>query len=73
MNRGVNKSEVARQKIMAHHFSGDTTNLHMFVHMQEAMLPFALEWIGMNNLGFSLMFSLVQELVPIFAMLCHRA
>jgi hypothetical protein len=65
MNRGVNKSEVARQKIMAHHFSGDTTNLHMFVHMQEAMLPFALEWIGMNNLGFSLMFSLVQELVPL--------
>lgn len=64
MNRGVNKSEVARQKIMAHHFSGDTTNLHMFVHMQEAILPFALEWIGRNNLGFSLMFSLVQELAP---------
>jgi hypothetical protein len=56
MNKQSNKSEVARKKILR------TVNIHTFVHMRESMLPFAIEWVGRDDLGFSLMYFVVQEL-----------
>ena len=65
MNMNANKTEVARQKILSSHFSRGVTNVQTFANMQERMLPYAIEWIGRDNLGFSLMFSVVQDLLAV--------
>jgi hypothetical protein len=63
MNHNEDKAEVARQKILKHHFSGgSSTNVHVFTRMPDAVMPFAVGWIGRNNLGYSLMFNVVRDL-----------
>lgn len=67
MNHNEDKAEVARQKILKHHFSGwSSTNVHVFTRMPEAVMPFAVGWIGRNNLGYSLMFNVVRDLPHLF-------
>jgi hypothetical protein len=63
MNRNKNKGEVARQKIIRNHFSGANMdiNVKMFAHLPIAVLPNVVEWIGRDNLGYSLMFRFVQS------------
>jgi len=59
MNRQTNKADVAREKILRHHFAGGTTDMSVFARMPESILPFAMEWIGRNSLGYSLMYQFV--------------
>ena len=64
INTRVNKVEVAREKILSHHFcaSGSCTDVQLFHRMPDAILPFALEWIGRGKMcnGFSMMQSVVK-------------
>ena len=64
LNMNKNKVEVARQKIMEQHFSGSNleSNVHVFARMPVSVLPTAIEWIGRDNLGYSLMFCCVQSI-----------
>lgn len=59
--------EAARRKILKYYFSGGNRNLHEFSRMPMTSMPFAVEWIGRNKLGFSLMYSLVQSNPSVFA------
>ena len=60
----TNKALVARQKIMEQHFSGSKleSNVRVFARIPFSVLPTAVEWIGRDNLGYSLMFCFVQSI-----------
>jgi hypothetical protein len=60
VNKNENKSEVARQKILKCYFPGDYRNIHIFTRIPESVLVYAMEWMGRNNLGYSLMYSVVR-------------
>jgi hypothetical protein len=60
MNRNVNKAEVARQKILTYHFDGGNANLHVFSEMSETTMPHAIEWIGRNGDGLTMMYNLIR-------------
>lgn len=67
MNRNENKVEVALQKILLQHFAAGNTNIHdVFANMPETRLPFAIEWIGRNNDGRTLMYDFVQAFPTLF-------
>jgi hypothetical protein len=59
MNKQSNRAVVAREKILTHHFAGGTTDMSVFARMPESILPFAMEWIGRNSFGYSLMYQFV--------------
>jgi hypothetical protein len=54
------KVVLARHKIIANHFSDSKINTHAFALMTVPVLPQALEWIGRDSLGFSLMYQVLQ-------------
>jgi len=66
MNRNEDKSEVARQKILNHHFLARGNNANVFSRMPETMMPFSMEWIGRNRLGYSLMYNVVRDNPTLF-------
>ena len=67
MNKNEDKLEVARQKILNHHFSGEgTDNLPLFACMPESVLVYAVAWMGRNNLGYSLMYDIVRGFPHLF-------
>ena len=67
LNENDNKSEVARQKILQHHFlSGDNINIDEFLDMDMEVLPHAIAWIGRDGTGQSLLFKLVQSMPTCF-------
>jgi hypothetical protein len=66
MNNNDDKTQVARQKIIEHHFSGRGTDVRLFACMPETMIPFALEWMGRDNLGFARVYGLVRGLPALF-------
>ena len=61
LNKGKDKAEVARKKILL--FSGldEETVCNVFVPMSTTLVPTAIEWIGRDRLGFSAMYYLVQN------------
>lgn len=67
MNRNESKVEVARKKIMEYHFPEGNRNIHqVFARMPETSLPFAIEWIGRNRDGRTLMYNFAQEFPTLF-------
>jgi len=61
------KEEAAREKILKHHFvGGENTSINVFARMPESVLPFAIEWIGRNSLGYSLMYQFVRQFPLVF-------
>ena len=60
MNEFEDKAEVARQKILANHFIGEDIDIHAFQQMPESILPFAIEWIGSDEDGFTLLNTIVR-------------
>ena len=68
MNRNEDKSDVISRKIL-NHVSGegdDNAHIHVFARMSESMMPFALNWIGRDHFGFSLMYAVVRDIPQIF-------
>ena len=66
MNCNENKSDVARQKIIFHHFSGADASYEVFISMNTKLLPQAIRWIGRDELGFSLMYQSVRGVPFLF-------
>jgi hypothetical protein len=59
------KVALARQKIIANHFSASKIDTQAFSGMTVPVLPHALEWIGRDILGFSLLYQVSRViLVP---------
>lgn len=65
-NKEEDKAEVARQKILKYHFSGRKKDIQVFARMPENHMPFAIAWIGRNNLGYSVMFDFVSSFPALF-------
>eukprot|EP00571_Detonula_confervacea_P006377 CAMPEP_0172324414 /NCGR_PEP_ID=MMETSP1058-20130122/51331_1 /TAXON_ID=83371 /ORGANISM="Detonula confervacea, Strain CCMP 353" /LENGTH=594 /DNA_ID=CAMNT_0013040689 /DNA_START=8 /DNA_END=1792 /DNA_ORIENTATION=+ len=69
LNENSNKTEVARQKIMKHHFPHDGTNhtdIQVFIDMEMIVLPCAIAWIGRDDVGRSLLYHLLQSAPSLF-------
>jgi hypothetical protein len=66
MNRNPNKVEVAREKILMHHFSSGGTAVNVFASMSEKVLPHAIEWIGRDKQCYSLMFDFARTFPFLF-------
>lgn len=60
MNENENKASVARQKILMHHFTRSVEDIHVFAQMSEKVMPHAINWIGRDSLGYSLMLNFVR-------------
>jgi hypothetical protein len=59
------KKALARQKIIANHFSASKIDTCAFSVMPVPLLPHAIDWIGRDLLGFSLMYQVSRAvLVP---------
>jgi Ran GTPase-activating protein (RanGAP) involved in mRNA processing and transport len=59
------KVVLARQKIISNHFSASRINTQAFAVMSVPVLPHAIEWIGRDLLGFSLLYQVSRSvLVP---------
>jgi len=67
MNKCSSEAEVARLKILKHHFPRGGIDIHLFARMSESTLPYAIAWIGrkidtfMNNIELTVMFNFVQS------------
>lgn len=67
MNKDDDKAAVAREKIILHHFSDQSANnLELFYDMKMACVPYAIGWIGRNDLGFHLMYNFVRGRPSLF-------
>lgn len=66
LNKDEDKSSVARKKIMKHHFPGGGAGIQAFATIPETAMPNAIEWIGRDNLGYSLMYDLARGLPTLF-------
>jgi Ran GTPase-activating protein (RanGAP) involved in mRNA processing and transport len=61
-NKGVNKREVARHKIIWAHFQGEHKDLQAFLDMKLQVMPQGLAWIGRDYIGHSLLYQLVRTM-----------
>lgn len=59
---------VARQKILVHHFPEGSGNICHFADMEMNCMPHAIEWIGRDALGFTLMYHLMHAMPSLFEM-----
>ena len=67
LNGNDNKGEVARQKILEHHFADESAdNINAFGSMPESVLVHAIEWIGRDEHGRSLMYEFVRTFLNLF-------
>ena len=61
VNLNDDKAEVAREKILKHHFAGESAEkFTVFASMPESVLAHAIAWIGRDKLGHSLMYEFVR-------------
>jgi hypothetical protein len=67
VNENDNKGEVARQKILEHHFGDESAdNINIFSSIPESVLVHAIEWIGRDELGRSFMYEFVRTFPHLF-------
>jgi len=66
MNTHEDKVAVARQKIIAHHFSGDNMDIQAFSAMDVPILPHAIEWIGKDLIDFLLLYHVTRGIPAMF-------
>jgi hypothetical protein len=57
------KVVLARQKIISNHFSASRINTQAFDVMSVPVLPQAVEWIGRDHLGFSLLYQVSRSVL----------
>lgn len=62
MNKGRNKAEVVREKILHFHLSDIDNVVQAFGSMGTSTFPHGIEWIGRDRLGFSAMFYLFRSM-----------
>ena len=64
LNKNNNKNEVVRQKILWSHFQDDNVDINIkeFFHMELKAMPFAITWIGRDDVGHPLLYQLVRAM-----------
>mmetsp|Transcript_36330 Transcript_36330/g.77482 ORF Transcript_36330/g.77482 Transcript_36330/m.77482 type:complete len:628 (+) Transcript_36330:205-2088(+) len=79
LNRREDKGEVAREKILRHHFRDDNANMQEFLGMRAEVLPLAISWLGRGcsctdrkNDGHSHLYQLLRSMPSLFPSK-HRA
>jgi hypothetical protein len=55
MTTNEDKVILARQKVIAYHFLGSNVDIQAFAAIVRPVLPRAMEWIGRDLVGFSMM------------------
>ncbi len=66
MNTNEDKVILAREKIIAYHFSGSNVDIEAFAAIARPILPRAMEWIGRDLVGFSLMYHITRGIPALF-------
>ena len=66
LNKMKNKLEVARHKILAHHFSGEAIASCSLSQLPLTIFPHAMAWIGSNKIDFAPMYSVVRAFPMLF-------
>ena len=66
MNANEDKVTLARQKVIAYHFSGSNVDIQAFAAIARPVLPHAMEWIGRDLVGFSLMYHVTRDIRALF-------
>lgn len=66
MNKNPDKASVARQKMIALHFSAIS---EYTLDLETTVLPRTIEWIGRDDLGYSLMYNLLRGMPSLFGLL----
>lgn len=67
LNEDQDKTAVIRQKILKHYFSSDVNSIEVFACMSMAVKSRAIEWIGKDNIGFTLMYNVTRGIPSLFA------
>ena len=62
----LDKSGVARGKILQTHFSNKNTGMKVLACMHESVLPNAIEWMERDEFGYSVMFEFVRGFPTVF-------
>jgi hypothetical protein len=57
------KVVLARQKIISNHFSASRINTQAFDVMSVPVLPQAVDWIGRDHIGFSLLYQVSRSVL----------
>lgn len=60
------KFEAARMKILLHHMLDDGVNVDALVDMEVGVIPYAIDWIGKEDIGHPVLYKLCQSLPSLF-------
>jgi len=69
LNQNDNKHEVVRQKLIRYYFSNDDggiVKVEEFVDIELEVLPHAIAWVGRDDTGHSLLYTLFQTMPTLF-------
>jgi len=66
LNKNQDKSSVRRRKVLIHLHGVEVKGIPKMNGMSRSTLPSALEWIGRDTLGFSLMYNVVRGTPTLF-------
>jgi hypothetical protein len=71
LNKNLDKASVRRQKILIYHFHGTVRGavvkgIPKINGMRRSTLPSAMEWMGRDALGFSVMYKVVRGIPTLF-------
>ena len=73
LNRGTNKFEVARQKIIKHYiFPDGKPYIKKLIDMKIGVLPHLIAWAGRDGTGFPLVYHLFRALPSLFELDCKQ-
>eukprot|EP00571_Detonula_confervacea_P009881 CAMPEP_0172301870 /NCGR_PEP_ID=MMETSP1058-20130122/3683_1 /TAXON_ID=83371 /ORGANISM="Detonula confervacea, Strain CCMP 353" /LENGTH=659 /DNA_ID=CAMNT_0013012163 /DNA_START=117 /DNA_END=2096 /DNA_ORIENTATION=+ len=66
LNQNNNKFEVAREKILQHHFCNGDINIQELLEIELQVMCHAIAWIGRDGTGFPLLYHLVRSMPALF-------
>ena len=61
MNESKDKKQVARRKVIRHHFTGDF-DLNALIGRDQKLLPRKISWFGRDSLGLSVVYGIIRAL-----------
>lgn len=66
LNENQDKTAVIRQKILTHYFPSDMNSIEVFSGMSTSFMSRAIEWIGKDTFGFTLMYNVTRGIPLLF-------
>lgn len=62
LNQSGSNNQVAREKILQHHFQNGETNIHEFLDMELKVMPNAISWMSREDTGQTLLYQVLRSL-----------